>query len=137
MKYRKGYKYQIADDEVIPLSTPLGGLVFNSNFFYANGDGFLVILNGYAWDGVSGPTIDTESTYIPGLGHDALSQAVREGLIPDEMLPFVHKEFNIWLWKMKMVNFRRWYYYEAVKKFGNRHAQAGKTRKVYEVNFLR
>ena len=41
----------------------------------------LYIKCGYAWDGPSGPTIDTPSTIRASLVHDALYQLMKEGLL--------------------------------------------------------
>lgn len=43
--------------------------------------GVLSISEGYAWDGPSGPAIDTYNFMRPSLVHDALYQLMREGLL--------------------------------------------------------
>ena len=44
----------------------------------------LSIKEGYAWDGPSGPTIDTKDFMRGALIHDALYQLLREGQLPKE-----------------------------------------------------
>jgi hypothetical protein len=41
----------------------------------------LWIVTGYAWDGASGPTIDTRSVIRASLVHDALYQLMRLGVL--------------------------------------------------------
>lgn len=45
-------------------------------------DGKLAIKAGYAWDGPSGPALDTPSGMRASLVHDALYQLMRMGLLP-------------------------------------------------------
>jgi hypothetical protein len=41
----------------------------------------LIVKQGYAWDGPSGPTIDTKNFMRGSLVHDALYQLCREGFL--------------------------------------------------------
>jgi hypothetical protein len=45
-------------------------------------EGLLTVNAGYAWDGPSGPTIDTKNFMRGSLAHDALYQLMREGRLP-------------------------------------------------------
>lgn len=47
-------------------------------------EGHLRVAAGYAWDGPSGPTIDTRSFMRGSLAHDALYQLLRAGRLPPE-----------------------------------------------------
>ena len=47
-------------------------------------DGTLFIADGYAWDGPSGPTIDTSDTMRASLYHDVGYQLMRKGLLAIE-----------------------------------------------------
>ena len=77
IQYNDGYKYQLKQDYV--LSVPLkSALRFDSDFLVLETDGRLLIKQGYAWDGPSGPTIDTLSFMRGSLVHDALYQLMRE-----------------------------------------------------------
>ncbi len=59
MKYKKGYKYQLAFPEAF--DTPFGQAdVVRSSFITLYPTGVLVGHPGYAWDGCSGPTVDTK-----------------------------------------------------------------------------
>jgi len=79
--YKSGYKYQATKDFWIKL--PEGPeKVVRTWFIEYRPDGWLWIRRGYAWDGPSGPTIDTHTFIRGSLVHDALYQLMRMGLIP-------------------------------------------------------
>jgi len=80
IKYRKGYKYQLASDYALAVPiTPNSDI--NTRYIDLTKEGWLVISQGYAWDGASGPTIDTPSCIRGSLVHDALYQLMRQGLL--------------------------------------------------------
>ena len=75
--YRAGYKYQLQRDywtviDLIP-DTPIV-----TAYIELYMDGLLIIKKGYAWDGPSGPTIDSKSAMRGSLIHDALYQLMRK-----------------------------------------------------------
>jgi len=78
----------------------------------------LVIKESYLWDGVSGPGIDTQSTMIPSLVHDALYQAIRIGSLPLEARKKVDLYFRKLLRHQGIGAVRSTYYYFAVRVFG-------------------
>ena len=73
---------------------------------------------GYAWDGASGPTVDTKATMYPALIHDALYQLIRLGILPPGSRKEADKLFRRLLKEYGMTFFRRWYFYQAVRWFG-------------------
>lgn len=82
LKYKAGYKYQCFEDYTLDVSAYLkpwksGG----NNFVHISLAGMLHIMRGYAWDGASGPAIDTENWRTASLLHDALYQLIREGYL--------------------------------------------------------
>ena len=82
IKYRKGYKYQLAEDYSIDLPEfALAGSVIDDHFVTISPVGRISFKAGYAWDGPSGPTIDTRSFMRASLVHDGLYQLIREGHI--------------------------------------------------------
>lgn len=83
IKYRKGYKYQIAEDCYSFVG--IYGYDIDTDYIRLNRDGWLINKKGYAWDGASGPTFDTPSTIRPSAAHDALYQLARQGYLPKEM----------------------------------------------------
>jgi len=78
IEYKKGYKYQLFSDHVIALDFGPQTEI-NGPFLAMTTAGLLTIGRGYAWDGPSGPTIDTENFMRGSLVHDALYQLIREG----------------------------------------------------------
>ena len=124
MKYSKGYKYQLEETYIhetgfklpAPISNKWAGLYT---------DGKLIIFSGYAWNGASGPTIDTKSFMRGSLVHDALYQFMGEGLLPktlfkdsaDRLLQKICIEDG-------MNPLRAAYVYLGVKLFGGNAAEA-------------
>lgn len=81
IQYRKGYKYQLNADyqEYVGIKAPRGGI--NTQWLSLSETGWLTVRKGYAWDGPSGPTIDTKDSLRGSLVHDALYQLMRLGLL--------------------------------------------------------
>ena len=80
MKYRGGYKYQLAEDEQFQTSfRPLVDIY--TTRIWLTTEGLLTVLEGYSWDGVSGPVIDRKANMHGGLKHDALYELMRKGLL--------------------------------------------------------
>ena len=77
--YRKlrRYKYQLMQDYTISIDIETEEDI-EMSFIVLTSDGKLTIKNRYAWDGPSGPTIDTKSFMRGSLVHDALYQLMRE-----------------------------------------------------------
>lgn len=110
--YECGYKYQVKKD--FEIQTPFFGFEVNHFFFILFKDGRLLIKRGYAWDGASGPAIDTEDNMISSLVHDCLSQ-IRQELLKDLDQKKIDKFFTVINWWAKMFWFRRKYYYWGVR----------------------
>lgn len=82
MKYTKGYKYQLSEGQKIVWQTdfrPLEDIVTKHVVLQTNG--ILSILEGFAWDGVSGPVVDRDSNNLGGAVHDALYYLMRHGYL--------------------------------------------------------
>lgn len=80
IEYRKGYKYQLNKDYSV--ATEIKSYNIDTLFIKLTPDGILTGRAGYAWDGASGPTIDTLNSMRGSLVHDMLYQLMREKLIP-------------------------------------------------------
>ena len=81
--YKAGYKYQLAADYTIQTDIKPDEFARTPRL-RLDTDGELYILEGYAWDGPSGPTIDTKNFMRGSLVHDALYQLMRQGHISPE-----------------------------------------------------
>lgn len=114
--YKNGYKYQLKKDASIKIE-----LKFIKELdikFITYKEGILTAKEGYAWDGPSGPTIDTKDFMRGSLFHDVLYQLMREGYISkdyresaDSLLFYICEKDNMPL-------IRRLYVYQGVNTFG-------------------
>lgn len=78
--YTEGYLYQT--EENFEWSTGIKPIAPGGNRFVTMGhDGVLFVKAGYAWDGASGPAINTKSFVRASLVHDALYQLIRLGVV--------------------------------------------------------
>lgn len=76
------YKYQLARTYMfqLPHNTEASDWpIVSTEFISINNIRLLIIKKGYAWDGPSGPTIDTKDSMRGALIHDALYQLIRLG----------------------------------------------------------
>ncbi len=114
IKYKDGYKHQLAEDYSIQTDIQIEEDVLLT-FISLTANGFLTIKRGYAWDGASGPTWDTPSCKRASLVHDAIYQLMREEKVSlqwrfyaDRLLKEIGIEDGMWTWRAclweKMVN---------------------------------
>jgi len=117
--YRKlhKYKYQLMDDYISQIDIkPEQDIGYT--FLSLSSAGLLTIRKGYAWDGPSGPSIDTKNFMRGSLVHDALYQLMRLSALDyrvhrqraDEILREICLADG-------MSSFRAWYVYQAVHRF--------------------
>ena len=119
IKYSAGYKYLLREDYTQSIAIPGRYAIDRYILLDCNQ---LTIYQGYAWDGASGPTIDTENSMRASLVHDALYQLMREGnlaksyrIVADEMLHSLLLEDGMsWI--------RAWYWYQGVRRFGGNYS---------------
>jgi len=118
--YRKlrHYKYQLVNDYTLTIDLKQENDI-ETPFIKLTTAGQLTMKKRYAWDGPSGPTIDTRSFMRGSLVHDALYQLMREECLDykvhrayaDELLRELCLEdgmFRVWAWCV----------YQAVQLFG-------------------
>ena len=118
IKYKDGYKYQLAET----YSTKIG--IFpdahvRHDYISLSPHGFLSIRKGYAWDGPSGPTIDTKNFMRGSLVHDALYQLIREGLLPLSDRENADAELRRICMEDGMSAVRAWWVFQGVRIFGD------------------
>lgn len=117
MKYRKLGKYKYETVEDVQIATRLRPVeTIATAYGMLTPNGTAVIYKGYAWDGASGPTIDTKSSMVASLVHDFLYQLIREGYLQksdrkpaDLTLYDLLIEHGMWKWRAKM-------WYQGVRK---------------------
>lgn len=126
--YNDGYKYQLKETYTVALDIKPAAPV-DTDYIDLDCDGNLTIHEGYAWDGPSGPTIDTLTFMRGSLVHDALYQLMREGCLDrneyreaaDRALQSICKEDGMWA-------LRAWWVYHAVRLFADPAADPASDR---------
>ncbi|MHC4954293.1 MAG: DUF1353 domain-containing protein [Planctomycetota bacterium] len=87
IRYRSDYKYQLANPYKVDISI-MPATTIDTDFIGLNTAGKLTVKKGYAWDGPSGPVIDTPENLRASLVHDALYQLMRN----DELKTRTHRK---------------------------------------------
>ena len=126
ISYKDGYKYQLTQDVVITLPWVTSDSMWQTKvsvpFLTLGPLGILTIRAGYAWDGPSGPTIDTKDFMRASLVHDALYQLLRQGYLGRSVSSAWRKHADKLLRQMciedGMPKWRAAYAYWAVRNFG-------------------
>jgi hypothetical protein len=116
LKYRelKDYKYLLCEDLTYPIDIKTQ---IKTPFIEIHG-GFILIKANYAWDGATGPAIDTSNFMKGSLIHDALYQLMREKYIGLEHRKYADCLLREICLMEGMSKFRAWYVYHAVRWFG-------------------
>ena len=132
IKYRKldAYKYQLMEKYVCETEWVLPNAAeTDGKWVIMSKTGRLTIKKGYAWDGPSGPTIDTPNFMRGSLVHDACYQLMREKKLKQNK----RKPADVLLWLIcqedGMSKVRADYVYHAVRTFGGGSAKPGKKPK--------
>lgn len=113
------YKYQLAERFVDIID--IKGYDIKTDFISLNPQGVLIAEKNYAWDGPSGPTIDTPNSIRGSLVHDILYQLIELQLIAEINKKYGDKLLRAYCRKDGMSWVRAWYWYWTVKKFGGTH----------------
>ena len=117
--YKEGYVYVLAAqyDDVIPLRPPEN---IKTDFVVLLKNGYLAIHKGFAWDGPSGPAIDTANFMRGSMVHDSLYSLMRSWHLPTtfkDQADVLLREICI---EDGMSSVRAWWVYAAVKTFAGR-----------------
>jgi hypothetical protein len=116
ISYRSGYKYQLVDDYAIATQIIPDAFVLTP-FIRLDTTGELYIRSGYAWDGPSGPALDTKTAMRGSLVHDSLFQLMRMGLLPQTARPKADHEYYRICLEDGMWNIRAWLHFKALRRF--------------------
>ena len=122
MKYRSGYKYQLHEDYIVQTNIYPPRRIVDHGFIRLDHNGVLTIKAGYAWDGPSGPSIDTRNFMRGSLVHDALYQLMREGLLDLGWRETADQELRRVCLEDGMSAIRAWWVYKAVRFGGESSA---------------
>lgn len=128
IKYRKGYKYQLAETYTTKLD--LIGYDIDTEFIKLTLIGILTIKSGYAWDGASGPTLDTPDTMRGSLEHDALYQLMRMEFLTQSVREFADNRLKETCMEDGMPEFRADYWLFGVNTFAGPSAMPKNKREV-------
>ena len=117
-KKRRHYKYTLFSDYQHPTNLRIVLPVEISPVIALAINGLLTVRKGYAWDGPSGPTIDTPNFMRGSLVHDVLYQLMREELIPQEHREYVDKLLREICLEDGMSQIRAWVVYQGLRLGG-------------------
>ena len=130
ISYKEGYKYQLSEEYSIVTSIiPKETIV--TDYINLSSVGEITIKKGYAWDGPSGPALDTLNFMRSSLVHDALYQLMREGFLDknkyrkaaDKLLQVMSKADG-------MSRLRAWLVYKGVRVGADKAAEKVNQRKL-------
>ncbi len=134
IRYRSGYKYQLVDDYSVRLRLRPDENIsteFISLEKSLEKDGFLRIKRGYAWDGPSGPTIDTKNFMRGSAIHDALYQLMRQGKLSKTYRAAIDMELKLICLEDGMSRIRAWWVHRGVRLGGAASASPDARKKVH------
>lgn len=115
ISYREGYKYQLAEDYQVAISIKPAEFI-RTPYIRLDIDGMLTVCEGYAWDGPSGPTVDTKNFMRGSLVHDALYQLMRERhLDPEKLRNAADLILQTICLEDGMSSVRAWWVYQGVR----------------------
>ena len=123
MKYRniKRYKYQLVESVTYFLPNQFKDVIAETDYIILVNNS-LIIKDGYAWDGPSGPTFDSKDFMRGSLVHDVLYQLMREGWLDRKHRIDADKVLRDICLADGMHKFRASYVYHAVRIFCGRYA---------------
>lgn len=119
-RYRlRGWKYQLkahvcVRTEIHPAAGRGAAL---DEWIRLSSGGWLLISGGYAWDGPSGPAIDTANFMRASVVHDALYQLIREGHLDRSWRKGADMELRRFCLQDGMHPVRAWWVYWGVRLF--------------------
>lgn len=129
IKYKRGMKYQLEQDYM--LRVPILEYSIETKYFELTPEGILLVRDGYAWDGPSGPTVDIKSFMRGSMVHDVIYQMLRMEVIDksnkevgDQLLYDICVEDGMWNWVA-------WAVQKAVTRFGFMSTHPDKLKREY------
>lgn len=133
ISYRKGYRYQLAAEYrlLVSISPKFPGNA-QAEYLLLDREGMLTIRTGYAWDGASGPAVDTPTILRGSLVHDALYQLIRLGLVEPAYRRLADTIFLEICREDGMSTIRRFWVFRAVRWFGGRSATPAAERPILQ-----
>lgn len=115
------WKYRLTAD--LELLCSVRGIACRTEYVSLWDDGRLILRRGYAWDGPSGPTVDTLDAMRASAGHDALYQLIGLGVLPVDLRIVADRDLRRWCVEDGMPAVRADAWFFAVRAFGGLHAR--------------
>ena len=129
MKYKSGFKYKLEASEWTQLNLcPEEDIL--TDYAMLSRDGLFTIVAGYAWDGPSGPTLDTDDVMTPSLIHDCLYQLMAEGHLPTTFRKKADKELTRLMKDRGVGWLRRRIWWRGVRLAGGGHLEPNEVKEV-------
>ena len=134
--YKSGYKYQTVNSPVrIKLQDLKPVKVIHAPFATLTKDGILVIRASYAWDGPSGPTIDTKNFMLGSLIHDCLYELIRNEFLPHYFWKDSDRELDHVNELCGMSRIRRWWVRKGLAIANGRAALPKNKKEIKELDY--
>ena len=115
----KRYKYRLMENYTMPVDMKPDNDIVVTDFVILTTAGELTVNKHYAWDGPSGPTIDTKSFLRGSLVHDVLYQLMREQRLSQSHRKYADELLREMCREDGMSRFRAWYVYHALRLFAS------------------
>jgi hypothetical protein len=120
--YKQGYKYQLLQDYILQTGIKIHKNIY-TEYVSMSETGLIMIKKGYAWDGPSGPAIDTRNFMRGSLVHDGLYQIMRQGkLNHNKYREKVDNLLKTMCLEDGMCTIRAWWVYTSIRYFGEKYA---------------
>lgn len=132
ISYKKGYRYQLTETYQTNIDIIPDGDV-DTPYIKLTTDGHMTIEAGYAWDGPSGPTIDTLNFMRGSLVHDALYQLMRNSDLDSKRDKNPADRLLQKMCKIDgMKTARAWWVYQGLKLAGKPATLSKNKKRVFE-----
>jgi len=116
------YKYRMLEEYLHYIGFRKGATA-DLDFLSLDKLGILTIRKGYAWDGPSGPALDTTNFIRGSAVHDSIYQLIRMGILPMKARRRADKILRKIIREDGMNRFRAFRVYLAVRMFGRKSAR--------------
>jgi len=130
ISYRKGFKNQLS--ETYTILTPIVGYDIDTTWIKLESNGRLTLRRGFAWDGSSGPTIDTKTCKRASAEHDAFYRLMRYGELPGSLRKQVDKFYHQKCLEDGMWKIKAWWRYRILRKAGKSSTLVKNKKKIYK-----
>ena len=126
IRYKAGYKYVLHTADTFTVQIfPENNIT--TQFVDLLTTGTLIVKRGYAWDGPSGPTLDTLNSMQASLIHDALYGLLRDGFITGEYhRKMADRAFYEKLKEDGMLKFRAKVWWRMVRRWAKKSSVKGR-----------